>query len=133
MSTSTDGGVSWNNFTTADGLSGNSVRGVYADGAEIWAATTARLNHSVDSGASWTWYSTVEGMGSNYGHDVGLVNGRMFVPTNDGGVSVTSDSGSSWQVHHTAYGLGVNLVRAVATRATRVAVATSAGIAFAAP
>ena len=133
VSVSADDGASWTNFTTAQGLSGNSVRGVYADGAEIWAATSARLNRSLDGGASWTWFSTLEGMGSNYGHDIGLVSGRLFVPTNDGGVSLTADDGATWQVHHTAHGLGANLVRAVATRSDRVAVATSAGIAFAAP
>ncbi|MGA1018597.1 MAG: hypothetical protein ACO3YY_11520, partial [Phycisphaerales bacterium] len=34
-----DGGVSWTNYTTANGLGNNVVLGVYASGGTIYAAT----------------------------------------------------------------------------------------------
>jgi hypothetical protein len=39
LSISTDGGTSFTNKTTANGLGANFVRGVYASGSSIYAAT----------------------------------------------------------------------------------------------
>ncbi len=52
LSISTNGGTSWSNYTTADGLGSNNVYGVFADGSTVYAATSLGLTISNDAGAS---------------------------------------------------------------------------------
>jgi LPXTG-motif cell wall-anchored protein len=48
LSISTDGGASFTNKTTADGLGSNIVYGVYVDGSNVYAATDGGLSISAD-------------------------------------------------------------------------------------
>ncbi len=52
LSISTDGGATFTNRTTADGLGNNVVLGVYADGGTIYAATQGGLSISADCASS---------------------------------------------------------------------------------
>ena len=51
LSLSTNGGLSWTNYTTADGLARNYVYGVYASGSTVYAATQGGLSIGVNAAA----------------------------------------------------------------------------------
>ncbi len=53
------------NKTTANGLGNNTVRGVFASGSTVYAATSGGLSISTDSGASFTNKTTANGLGNN--------------------------------------------------------------------
>jgi hypothetical protein len=58
--------IVWTNYTTGSGLGNNAVRGVYASGSTIYAATGGGgLSVSTNSGANWTTYTTGSGLGNN--------------------------------------------------------------------
>ncbi len=61
---STDGGASFTNRTTANGLGSNAVLGVYASGSTVYAATIGGLGISTD-GVSFTNKTIAAGLGSN--------------------------------------------------------------------
>jgi LPXTG-motif cell wall-anchored protein len=48
LSISTDGGASFTNKTTSNGLGNNIVWGVYVDGSNVYAATDGGLSISAD-------------------------------------------------------------------------------------
>ncbi|MFH1263856.1 MAG: hypothetical protein V1495_10510 [Pseudomonadota bacterium] len=55
MSISTDGGATFTNRTTADGLGDNDVNGVFAVGSTVYAATDGGgLSISTDGGTTFT-------------------------------------------------------------------------------
>ena len=47
-------GLSFTNYTTANGLGANNVYGVYASGSSIYAATQGGLGISTNGGTSFT-------------------------------------------------------------------------------
>jgi hypothetical protein len=62
--------LTFTNYTTANGLGNNSVRGVYASGSSIYAATSAGnggggLSISTNGGTSFTNYTIANGLGDN--------------------------------------------------------------------
>jgi len=90
VSRSTDGGASWQTYTTADGLGDDDVRAVWRDSSGgIWVGTEGGgLSRSVDGGANWQTFTTADGLGANevwavWGDDVGTV----CIGTLGGGVS----------------------------------------------
>ena len=92
MSVSADGGVSWTNYTTADGLGSNAVRGVYESGGTIYAATLGGLSMSTNGGVSWTNYTTADGLGSNEVRGVYESGGTIYVATT-AGLSIGASAG----------------------------------------
>ena len=50
LSISSNGGTSWNNYTTSNGLVNNNVNGVYASGSTIYAATGSGVSIAQQSG-----------------------------------------------------------------------------------
>ncbi len=78
LSISTDGGVSFVNRTTADGLGDNDVNGVFAVGTTVYVATDGGLSISIDGGASFANRTTANGLGSNavrgvFAYDVSII------------------------------------------------------------
>ena len=74
LSISTDGGVTFINRTTADGLGTNGLNplngqsagivvGVYAVGSTVYAATSGGLSVSTDDGATFATYTSTNGVG----------------------------------------------------------------------
>jgi hypothetical protein len=66
LSISTDGGTTFTNRTTADGLARNTVFGVAVNGSTVYAATEGGLSISMDGGTSFTNRTTADGLGNNY-------------------------------------------------------------------
>ena len=60
-------GLTFTNYTIANGLGDNDVQGVYASGSSIYAATYGGgLSISTNGGTSFTNYTTANGLGSNF-------------------------------------------------------------------
>ncbi len=114
LSISTDGGAHFTNKTTDNGLGSNDVRGVFAVGNTIYAATYpvgfpgtgGGLSISTDGGITWTNKTVTDGLGSNFVTSVYVVAGTpntIYVGTNlnnytthDGGLSISTDGGVTW-------------------------------------
>ena len=63
------------------------MRGVYASGTSIYAATDGGLGISTNGGSSFTNYTTASGLGSNTVRGV-YASGTSIYAATDGGVSI---------------------------------------------
>jgi len=114
LSISTNGGATFTNKTTANDLGSNDVRGVFAVGSTIYAATYpvgypgtgGGLSISTDGGTTWTTKTSAD-LGSNFVTSVYVVAGTphntIYVGTkmndytaHDGGLSISTDGGTTW-------------------------------------
>ena len=113
LSISTDGGATFINKTTANGLGSNDVRGVFVVGTTVYAATApvgfgpsatgGGLSISTDNGATWTNKNMTHGLGSNEVTSVFVSGGKIYVGTRktdfvtpNGGLSISADGGSTF-------------------------------------
>jgi hypothetical protein len=115
------------NQTTAIGLGNNTVRGVYAAGEIIYAATASGLSLSTVSSVSIPNLTTSHGLGSNDVHGV-YVDGTTVYAATIGGLSISTNRGNSFTNRTTANGLGSNTVRGVYATGATVYAATSGGL-----
>ena len=91
LSISTNGGTTFTNYTTANGLGSNSVRWVYAIGSTIYAATSGGLSISLNGGTTFTNYTTANsGLGDDLVRGVYAVGGTVYAATHGGGLSIGS-------------------------------------------
>ncbi|MCF8341914.1 MAG: hypothetical protein K9I82_13130, partial [Chitinophagaceae bacterium] len=127
LSISTDGGASFTNKTTANGLGVDYVRGVYAVGSTVFAATYGGLSISIDGGASFTNKTTANGLGNNYVEGVYAVGSTVYAATH-GGLSISTDGGANFTNKTTANGLGDNYVYEVYAVGSTVYAATEGGL-----
>ena len=84
LSISTDGGNTFANKTSANGLGDTLVNGVYAVGRTVFAATGSGLSISTDGGDTFANKTTDDGLGSNYAHGVFASDNKVYVATNKG-------------------------------------------------
>jgi hypothetical protein len=63
------------------------VRGVYASGTSIYAATDGGLGISSNGGSNWTNYTTANGLGNNQVFGVYASGSSVYAATN-GGLSI---------------------------------------------
>jgi len=102
-------GLSFTNYTTTNGLGSNEVKGVYASGNNIYAATGGGL--SIYDGTSWTTKTTNNGLGHNSLNGVYASGINIYVATQDG-ISISNNSGSSFTNYTNNIGNYVNYVYA---------------------
>jgi hypothetical protein len=96
LSISTDGGTNWITRTTANGLGVDVIRGVYASGNNVYAATnSAGLSISTDGGASFVTKTTSNGLPTNNLLGVYASGSNVYAATNSG-VSISTDGGATW-------------------------------------
>jgi hypothetical protein len=98
-------GLSFTNYTTAQGLANNNVRGVYASGSNIYAATAGGLSISTNGASSFTNYTTTSGLGSDFVQGVYASGSNIYAAT-QGGLSISTNGGSSFTNRTTTSGLG---------------------------
>ena len=115
------------NKTTADGLGNNIVRGVYADGSNVYAATDGGLSISANGGASFTNKTTADGLGSDYPQGVYADGSNVYAATG-AGLSISTDGGTTFTNKTTAAGLGSNAVYGVYADGSNVYAATYGGL-----
>jgi hypothetical protein len=126
LSISTDGGATFTNRTTADGLAIDFVRGVYTVGGNVYAASNGGLSISTDGGATFTNRTTSDGLGNNIVWGVHVVGGHVYAAT-DGGLSISTDGGATFTNKTTSDGLGSNFVWGVYVTGSSVYAATWSG------
>jgi len=97
LSVSNDNGATWTTYTTAKGLADDCVKGIYAQGRNIYAATDKGLSVSNDDGAHWI---TAQGLVSDYGINAVFAQGRSIYAATNGGLAVSDDNGTNWN-HYT--------------------------------
>jgi hypothetical protein len=124
-------GLTFVNKTTADGLGGyNNVRGVYASGSSIYAATIDGLSISTNGGTSFTNRTTANGLGSTDMRGVYASGSNIYAATASG-LSISTDGGTSFTNYTTANGLGNNSVYGVYASGSNIYAATNGGLSIA--
>jgi hypothetical protein len=109
LSISTDGGLTFNNKTTANGLGSSVVNRVYVVGSTIYAATNGGLSISTDGGATFTNRTTTNGLGSDFLQGVYVIGSTIYAATT-AGLSISTDGGATFTNKTTTNGLGSNNV-----------------------
>ena len=121
LSISTNGGGSFNNYTTINGLGGG-VFGVYATTDSLYAATPGGLSISTNGGSTFTNYT--KGLGSANVVGVFAIGSTVYAATSKG-LSISTNGGSTFTNHNRANsGLGNNVVQGVYAIDSTVYVAT---------
>ena len=91
LSISTNGGSTFTNKTTSDGLGSNNVLAVFVSGTTVYAATANGLSISTDGGSSFANYLLP---GSSYVNGVYAVGNTVYAAT-DGGLSISAPTVTS--------------------------------------
>jgi uncharacterized repeat protein (TIGR02543 family) len=93
---SADGGASWTNKTTANGLGSNTVYDVCASGVNVLAGTASGVAISGDGGTSWANH-TGNGLGSNIVYGVSYFAAPTIPCASTAyGFASSNDSGATW-------------------------------------
>jgi hypothetical protein len=129
---SSDGGTTFTNRTTTDGLGDNIVWGVFADGANVYAATDGGLSISTDGGTTFTNRTTTDGLGTNSVNKVVKSGGVIYAATS-GGLSISNNGGTTFTNYRGAAGLGSDTVEAVFVDGDVVYAGTNGGLGIYAP
>ena len=111
-------------------MGSDSLRGVYASGNNIYAATTAGVSISTNGGSSWTNYTnsnTSGGLGRGTVTGIYAIGSNIYASIDGGGLSVSRNNGSSWSNYTTTNGLGNNRVIGVYASDSKVYAATFGG------
>ena len=120
--------TTWTNYTTGSGLGNNLVRGVYATGSTIYAATQGGgLSISTNNGSGFTNYTLTNGLGSNTVRGVYAAGSTIYAATT-GGLSISTNGGASWINYTTGSGLGSDTVNGVYAAGSTIYAATSGGL-----
>ena len=93
LSISTNGGASFDNKTTVDGLGHNAVWDVHVAGTNVYAATSGGLSISTDSGATFRNLTTANGLGDNELRAVYASGSTVYAAT-QGGLSISATCGT---------------------------------------
>ena len=119
------------NITTTNGLGDNYLRGVFAAGSTVYAATQGGLSISTDGGTNFTSYTTTNSLGSDtvYGvYAVGSGPTAAIYAATVGGLSISTNGGTNFTNYTTTNGLGSNAVRGVFAAGSTVYAATQGGL-----
>ena len=127
LSISTDGGATFTNRTTKDGLGDDEVKGVYADGSTIYAATEGGLSISTDGGATFTNRTKEDGLGDNRVLGV-YADGSTIYAATWPGLSISTDGGATFTNRTTEDGLASSWVKGVYADGSTVYAATWSGL-----
>lgn len=105
----TNGGISWQQFTTSNGLANNIVKDIEEDtNGDYWFATYGG-GISRKSGSNWITYNTASGLPTNlYNCVLSASNQTMWFGSSSKGIIVYSDG--NWSVINTTNGLLHNMV-----------------------
>ncbi|AFM13500.1 phospholipase D-like domain-containing protein [Turneriella parva] len=135
VSTSLDGGTSFTNRTTANGLGANTIVSINRVGATdtdlnstVFAATASGLGISVNG--TLTFSNLTAGAGRLSSNNVRMADawGNYYYVATDAGLSISSNAGATYALSTTTSGFGSNDIRAVRTYGSQVFVATANGL-----
>ena len=120
--------IAFTNIAALYGLGTEHVTGgVFADGSNVYAATTGGLSISTDGGATFTSKTTANGLGAKSVRGV-FASGAIVYAATTGGLSISTDSGATFTNKTTTDGLGDNAVIGVFASGSTVYAATAGGL-----
>jgi len=93
LAVSTDGGITYTNKTTGDGLSGNNIQEISRDSGILYIATDFGI--TIDNNGSLTIRDNSDGMASASTWDVSAVGSDLYV-ANNSSLAVSTDGGASF-------------------------------------
>jgi hypothetical protein len=125
LSISNDGGSTFTNRTTDDGLGDNQVYGVYVDDNKIYAATAGGLSISSDGGSTFTNRTMNHGLGSAFVLGVYADGSNIYAATAYG-LSISSNGGIGFT--NFTNGLGNAYVTGVFVDGGNIYAATNGGL-----
>jgi len=100
LSVSANGGSTWATKTTVNGLGSNSIRRIYAEGSNVYAATASGLSISSNNGSAFSNKNTTNGLGSIDVRDVTMHSGTIYAvcysPTAGKSICTSINSGSTF-------------------------------------
>ena len=102
VSISTNGGIGWTKYTTANGLAGNNANAVFSTGGILYVAGGG-LSTSANGGGNW---STI--ISGDTVYDVYASGSNVYAGIKAGGLRISNDYGTTWTNYTTANGLGSN-------------------------
>ena len=127
LSISTDGGQTFTNKTTADGLGANTVIDISVDGDTVVVAHrfTSVFGYSIstDGGATFTYID-----GGSFFYSIFESGGTIYGGSNGVGLKITSDGGNTFTTRTTADGLGGDVVRDIYVTGNTVYAGTNGGL-----
>jgi hypothetical protein len=110
-----DGGATWVNYSTSNGLSSPTVYGFDSAGTWAWAGTYDGVDRTNDYGATWRNAGTAEGLPWYQINVLTAASEAEVWAGTDLGLAYSSDGGATWRkVEVTAPAAPLDLVRAVA-------------------
>ena len=127
---STDGGSSWQQFDTNNGMLSNELTAVYKNSSQIYVGSEDGLSISSDNGQTWTnpsHFSNIDVLKITEG------NGNIYVGTKARGLSTSTDNGVTWTRETVAFtlasgGTSAGEVRAIYANGDQLYLGTSAGV-----
>ena len=112
VSVSVDGGLTFVNRTTADGLGGDHIFDLFIDNGVLYAGLSGGLSISTDNGVTFVNRTVADGLGSPYVRGVFAAGNRVYAATHEG-LSISTDGGRTFTNRTTAHGLGAPFVASV--------------------
>ena len=117
LSISGDGGATWTNKTTSNGLGSNFTCSVYASGSNVYVATLSGphgnggVSVSTNDGSSFTTYQPLNTVSSHV-YRVAASGDSIYAATFSG-LGISTNGGSNWITKTQLNGLGSNFISGV--------------------
>ncbi|OFZ39629.1 MAG: hypothetical protein A2504_14585 [Bdellovibrionales bacterium RIFOXYD12_FULL_39_22] len=109
---SVDGGATWNEINSSNGIISEDVYNVCLDrSGNLYAATNGGLGVSASSGSTWSNFTTTDGLASNIVRDVYVDRRNYIYAATELGLSVSTNSGSNWITYDSGDGLAENVIK----------------------
>ena len=109
---------SFQQFTTADGLAGNSVRDIaLANDNSVWFATNSGISHYTPGGTpEWESFTTTNGLTDNDVRSLAIAkDNSIWIGTYHGGANHLTPGGSpEWEYFAGGSGLGMDMIYSIA-------------------
>ena len=106
--TSTNGGSTWTQHWSGNGLADDGVLGIALNGSTIYAGTTSGLSVSFDGGTTWT--TKLPGQSVSR---VAFAGTTIYAATYGGGLAISNDGGATWTYHGATSSLNSNSVSSI--------------------
>ncbi len=132
ISYSPDGGTSWSQINSENGLKAKNVYSIISSNNILYASSygngaSSGVSYSTDGGVSWKTYTTANGLASTNVNALFANEGTLYAAT-EKGLSYSTDGGSHWSTYTTENGLVSNTVTAVVANGNSIFAGTNNGL-----
>jgi hypothetical protein len=128
LSISTNGGITFENRTTADGLGSNDVRSVAINGNYVYVATGGGVSVSSDKGGTFVNKTTAHGLSGNSILVVRYDSGRLYASASGQYLNYSTNNGNSWTQRNSSHGIDGSSIKSILADGTDVYLGTNDGL-----